>query len=418
MGTKVGRRVLHKLTDRQVRTLTLPGHYGDGGGLWLQISGSGAKSWVFRYTRGGRAREMGLGSLLGRSLEQARVAARAAREMLAEGVDPIERKRESSRADHAAQSLRVTFRAEAEALIEQKRPAWKNAKHADQWTNTLETYAYPVLGDMLVSDIDTAHVERCLRPIWESKTETATRVRSRIEQVLARASVLKHRSGENPARWKGHLDKLLAKPDKLAKVRHHPALPYVEIGAFMERLRGMDSTSARLVEFIVLTACRTSEATGATWSEIDLEAGIWSVPASRMKAGKLHRVPLSPPAIQLLRKMLERRKDEFVFPSGKEGKPLSNMAGLALLGTMGRRDITIHGMRSTFRDWAAEQTACPREVVELALAHGIEDKVEAAYRRGDAFAKRKKLMADWAKYCATPSKQVATVTPIGAARAK
>lgn len=403
---------MHKLSERAVRAASVPGYYGDGGGLWLQVSASGSKSWIFRFTLAGKAREMGLGSFNARSLLQAREKAREARELLADGTDPIEAKRDTGREQLIANARRVTFKVDAEACIEAKRPEWKNAKHADQWTNTLDTYAYPFIGNMLVDEIDTPDVMRCLQPIWTTKTETATRVRSRIETVLDYASALKHRSGDNPARWRGNLDSLLPNPAKVAKVENHAALPYADMGAFMALLRHQQGTSAALLEFIILTAVRTSEAAGAQWDEFDLDGKTWTIPGARMKAGREHRVPLSAAAVKVMRRMETIRESEFVFPGMRDGKPLSNMACLTLLKRMKRTDITTHGFRSAFRDWAAETTNHPREVAEMALAHAIESKVEAAYRRGDLFEKRRKLMDAWATHCGRLPAALATVTPI------
>lgn len=411
----VGRR-LQKLSATQVAKATKPGYHGDGGGLWLQVSPAGTKSWVFRFTLNGKAREMGLGALHTLSLAEAREKARLQRQQLLEKIDPIEARAAAQRTVVASAARSVTFRTEAENYIEAHRAGWKNAKHADQWANTLETYAHLFIGKALVSDIDTAMVMQCLQPIWTKKTETANRVRGRIESVLDYATALKHRSGDNPARWRGHLDNLLPRPSKVAKTEHHAALPYAEASAFMKALRGQEGLGARALEFTILTAMRTGEAISARWSEIDLAAAVWTVPGVRMKAGKPHRVPLSKAAVTLL-KGLQGLDKALVFPGAKQGKPLSNMAMLALLQKrMGRSDLTVHGFRSTFRDWAAEQSTFPNEVVEMALAHTIDDPTEAAYRRGDLYEKRTRLMQAWADYCGrTPS--AATVTPIRARKA-
>lgn len=410
VGKTSGRRLLNKLTAREVRTLG-PGYHGDGGGLWLQVSPAGTRSWIFRFTLNGRAREMGLGAEHTISLADAREKAREQRKQVLEGVDPIEARDATRRTAISAAARSVTFKAEAEAYIEAMRPEWKNAKHGEQWTNTLTTYAYPHIGDLLVSEIDTALVMKCLEPIWTTKTETASRVRGRIESVLDRATALKHRTGDNPARWRGHLDNLLAKPSRVAKTEHHAALPYAQIGEFMKLLRAEEGISPRALEFTILTATRTGESIGARWKEIDKDAGIWTIPAARMKAKKPHRVPLSKAALKLL-KGQEGLDPDHVFPGLKEHKPLSNMAMLTLLQKrMGRPDLTVHGFRSTFRDWAAELSAFPNEVVEMALAHTIEDPTEAAYRRGDLFEKRARLMEAWATYCGRVA-QAATVTPI------
>jgi integrase len=293
----------------------------------------------------------------------------------------------------------MTFREGAETYIAAHKAGWKNPKHAAQWPATLATYVYPVFGDLPVQAIDTGLVMKALEPIWTAKPETATRVRGRIESVIDWATARGYRQGENPARWRGHLENLFPKKSKVRRVEHHPALPYDEIGAFTASLRGQGGIGARALEFLILTAARTGEVIGARWDEFDLAQKVWTVPAERMKAGKEHRVPLSAPALAIVEAMRETRESEFVFPGGKRGKPLSNMAMLKLLKRMGRDDLTAHGFRSSFRDWAAESTGFPSEVVEMALAHMVGDKVEAAYRRGDLFAKRRQLMEAWARYC-------------------
>jgi integrase len=296
----------------------------------------------------------------------------------------------------------MTFRACAERYIEAHKAGWRNPKHALQWMSTLASYAYPVFGDLPVKAIDVGLVMKAVEPIWATKTETASRLRGRIESVLDWAAARGYRHGDNPARWRGHLDKLLPKRAKMQRVQHHPALAYDEVGAFMDALRSQGGIAARALAFCILTATRTSETLNARWDEIDLAAKLWVIPAGRIKAGKEHRVPLSAPALAILRQLAETRSGEFVFPGGKGGKPLSNMALLALLKRMERSDLTVHGFRSAFRDWAAERTHYPREVAEMALAHAIGDKVEAAYRQGDLFEKRRRLMEEWARFCASP----------------
>lgn len=399
MGIHVGRRVRDKLSDRAVKAAKTPGYYGDGAGLYLQVSSTATKSWILRFTLRGRQREMGLGPYPEVTLGEAREQRDGHRKMLVRGVDPLEAKEATQRAVAAEAVHAVSFKAEAEAYIEAHRSGWKNAKHADQWTNTLSTYAYPFIGKQLVSDIDTAFVMKCLQPIWNDKTETASRVRGRIESVLDYATAMGHRSGDNPARWRGNLDNLLPKPSKVAKTENHPAVPYPEIGKFMKALRAEQGVAARAVEFIVLTATRTNEALMARWEEIDVKTKLWTVPAERMKSGKDHRVPLSSAAVAVLQRMAEFGTKGYVFPGAKEHRPLSNMAGLQLLKRMDYGQYTVHGFRSTFRDWAAEQTDFPREVAEMALAHVIKDAVEAAYRRGDLYEKRTRLMQAWADYC-------------------
>lgn len=405
MGRKVNR-----LTAKAVANQTKPGYYPDGLGLYLQVSPSKSKSWIFRYTLKGKSREMGLGSETSVSLAEARRKAAAARSLLADGIDPIEARQARSAQEALAGAKAVSFQKCAEAYIESHRAGWKNKKHAAQWTSTLATYVYPTLGALPVSSIDTTMVVNTLEPIWNAKPETASRVRGRIESVLDWAAARGYRSGENPARWRGHLDKLLPTIKKTLRVRHHPALPYQEIGEFMHNLRGMQGTAARALEFLILNQSRTIEVIGATPAEFDLKKALWIVPAQRMKAGKEHRVPLAPRSVEIITEQL-KLNEPFVFPGGKPQKPLSSMAMLKLLERMDREDLTVHGFRSTFRDWGAEQTAYPAEVLEMALAHTVGDKVEAAYRRGDLFEKRRRLAQDWARYC-EQSMKAGKATPI------
>lgn len=376
-----------------------PGYFGDGGGLWLQVSSAGTKSWVFRFALAGRAREMGLGPLHTVTLAEAREKALECRKLLINGIDPIEARKLRRTETAAAAAKVITFNEAAEAYVEAHRAGWKNAKHAQQFENTLNTYAAPCFGALPVSAVDTGLVMKVLEPIWTTKTETATRVRGRIEAVLDWCTVRGYRAGDNPARWRGHLDHLLPSPSKVAKVENHAALPYARIGAFMAALRAQDGTAARAVELIVLTAARTSEVLLAEWGEFDLAGSVWTCPADHMKSGRPHRVPLSTQAVRLLKAQLREQGSPYVFPGAKEGKPLSNMSGLQLLKRMGYGEYTVHGMRSTFRDWAAEQTNFPREVAEAALAHTLKDKTEAAYQRGDVLQKRAKLMQAWADFC-------------------
>ena len=407
----MARRQKERLSAKAVTHARTPGYYADGGGLYLQVSPSGTKSWVFRYALAGRAREMGLGPLHTVMLADARRRAAACRLLLVDGIDPIEA-RNAKRAGDALDAARsITFTECAEAYIKTHRASWKNAKHADQWTNTLETYCGPVIGSLPVQAVDTGLVLKVLEPIWTAKPETATRLRARIERVLDWATVRTYRTGDNPARWRGHLDKLLPALKKSKRVKHHPALPFDRMAEFMEALRTQEGIAARALELLILTAARTNEVIGATWEEIDLNAALWTIPASRMKAHREHRVPLSPRAVKLLQGLEAKRQGDYVFPGQREGAPLSNMAMLALLKRMDRTNLTVHGFRSTFRDWTSERTSYPREVCEMALAHAVGDKVEAAYRRGDLFEKRRRLMADWAKFCSTP-KEAGKVLPL------
>jgi integrase len=394
-------REMGKLKALQVSRATKPGYLGDGGGLLLQVRTSGAKSWVYRYRSNGRLREMGLGSLDAVCLADARQRAHECRQMRGRGIDPLEHRK----AGHARAALdaakTVTFGECAASYIEAHKAGWKNAKHAKQWSATLATHAASI-NALPVQGIDTQLVIKVLEPIWTAKPETASRVRGRIESVLDWAKVRGYREGENPARWKGHLDHLLPARSKVRRVSHHAALPYPEMGAFMETLRGQESVGAAALEFAILTAARTGEVIGARWDEIDRRAGTWTIDGARMKSGRTHRVPLSRPALAVLERMDEVRESEFIFPGGRRGKGLSNMALLQTLRRMKRSDLTAHGFRSTFRDWTSECTAFPREVAEAALAHSVESKVEAAYRRGDLFEKRARLMDAWAKHCGTP----------------
>jgi len=392
-----------RLTARRVATETKPGLHADGGGLYLQVSKSGAKSWSFRFTLDGRARQMGLGSVQDMTLAQAREEAAECRRLVRDKRDPIEARKAEHAQRRAEEAKAVTFQDVAERYIAAHEAAWRNAKHRQQWRNTLATYAYPVLGKLPVAEVTTDLVLQVLQPIWTAKPETATRLRQRIEKVLDYAKARELRQGENPARWRGHLDNLLPERRKVASVRHHAALPWPELPAFMAELRQREAVAARALEFAILTSARTGEVIGATWNEIDMQAKVWTVPAARIKAGKEHRVPLSPRALEILDEMRLFGTDGYVFPGQRRGRPLSNMAFLMLLKRMGRPDLTAHGFRSTFRTWASEATGYPHEVCEAALAHAIPDAVERAYRRGDLFDKRRRLMAEWADFCARPA---------------
>ena len=393
-------RGLNKLTAVKVAKTRARGRHADGGGLYLQVGPTEGKAWLFRFMRNGQARQMGLGPLDAVTLSEARAAAGECRRLLHSGVDPIENRKAEANDSRLQDARALTFKQCAEAYIKSHSSGWRNAKHADQWRSTLTTYAYPSFGDLLVQTVDTTLVLKALEPIWTTKTETASRVRGRIESVIDWATARKYRHGENPARWRGHLDKLLPARSKVRKVVHHPALPYDEAGAFMAELRNREGVSARALELTILTAARTSEVLGALWEEVDLTAKVWTVPPARMKAGREHRVPLSNAAVAVLQ-AIKVDGAELVFQGAKKDKSLSNMALLKLLDRMDRSDLTTHGFRSTFRDWAAERSAFPREVVETALAHIVSDKVEAAYRRGDLFEKRRKLMQAWANHCSS-----------------
>jgi integrase len=404
------------LTTKQVVKLTEPGRYGDGRGLYLQVTPAGVRSWLLRYERGGRERAMGLGPVADFSLEEARDRARKARQLLKDGVDPLDARRAESakQATEAAlaKAKNITFQECAQQYFKFHSRKWNNVKHSAQFLSTLKMYAYPALGRLPVAAIDKALVLKVIEPIWYTKTETASRVRGRIESVLDFAKVRGYCTGENPARWDGNLVHALPARRAIAKVEHHAALSIDMVADFMAQLSARDSIAARALEFTILCAARTGEAIGARWSEIDLDARLWTIPAGRMKARKQHRVPLTGRALEILRDL--PREADFVFPGSRKGAAISNMAMAQLLKRMDRLDITVHGFRSTFRDWAAEKTGYPNHVVEMALAHVIGDKVEASYRRGDLFSKRTRLMADWAKYCITkPADAASNVTPIG-----
>jgi integrase len=392
-------RAIHKLKARTVETAQQPGLYGDGGGLYLQITKDLVKSWVFRYMRNGRARAMGLGPLHTISLAAARMKAHECRLKLLEGIDPLDAKAEIRKARLKQQARTKTFKQCATAYIKTQESGWKNKKHASQWTRTLETYAYPIIGDLPVAAVDLALVNQILTPIWTTKTETASRIRGRIESILDWAKVQGYRDGDNPARWRGNFDKLLPRQSKVAKVRHHPALPYADMPAFYRTLLTQEGSAALALAFLILTATRTGEVLGARLSELDLKARIWHIPAERMKAAKAHRIPLSDSALTILERVRPFATGQYVFPGRGIDKPLSNMALLKLLARMGREDLTTHGLRSTFRDWAAECTNFPREICEAALAHTINSKTAAAYQRGDLLVRRATLMNEWASYC-------------------
>ncbi len=391
-------RKAKELSPLEVRRLTRPGRWSVGGtdGLALQVTPSGARSWVLRVAAGGRQREMGLGSFPSVTLADARNKARQQRALVKEGIDPIASRRAASSAASAERQAQKTFAEVAAQYIAQHEKSWKNAKHQAQWAATLRTYVEPSIGKLLVRDIRSAHVIEVLEPIWTTKTETATRVRSRIELVLDYAAARGYREGLNPARWKGNLDAALPNASKVSLVRHHAAVEVKEVASFMKRLGLQGGVGARALEFSVLTAARSGEVRGATWSEVDLRAARWTIPAARMKSGREHRVPLSKPAIRLLRSLPgERLPEDYVFP-GMRG-PLSDMSLTAVLRRMGV-SATAHGFRSTFRDWVSEYTEYLGEVAEMALSHVIGDKVEAAYRRGDLWEKRVALMANWASF--------------------
>lgn len=387
------------LTALKIRQNLKPGMYADGLGLYLKVREGKSKSWIFRYRTGGRLRDMGLGPLHTGPLAAAREKAEVCRAMRLKGLDPLEEQHKERQAKSIEAAEAITFEKCAETYIADLKDGWKNSKHADQWTTTLQAYVYPLFKDKPVAAIDDALVLKVLQPIWKEKTETASRIRGRIERVLDWARIKKYRTGDNPARWKGHLEHLLPRRPRVATVNHHAALPIDEMPGFIQILRREETIVARAFEFCILNATRTSETMGMRWSEHDEKAQLWTVPAGRMKAGRDHRIPLAGRSQLILAEMHDIRTSDFVFPGGVQDRPLSSMAFLMLLRRLGRNDITAHGFRSTFRDWAAERTNFPNEVVEMALAHTIGNKVEAAYRRGDLFEKRRQLAEAWAAFC-------------------
>lgn len=392
-------RTIHRLKALTITQTTAPGLYSDGGGLYLQITKAGVKSWLFRYMRKGKARGMGLGPTHTITLAKARTKAHECRELLLADIDPLDAKAAVQEARKVEQAQAITFKSCAADYHSAHQDGWRNAKHGAQWLATIETYANPIIGDLAVSAVDVSLVMQILEPIWKTKTETASRLRGRIEAVLDWATVSGYRSGANPARWKGHLDHLLISRSAARKVEHHPALPFVEIGDFIAKLRAEDGVTQLALEFTILCASRTSEVLNMTWVEVDLASTLWTIPAARMKGNREHRVPLNKRAVEILDTMKTRSSEEHVFPGRKIGKPLSNMSLLQLLKRMKRSDLTVHGFRSTFRDWCAEVSDSSREVAEMALAHVRVDKTEAAYARGDLFEKRRNLMSAWGDYC-------------------
>jgi integrase len=409
----------------------------DGGGLYLVIDKRGpSASWVFRYMIDRRARTLGIGPFPTIGLADARDEADKARRSLKLRQDPLDARvaqkaaKEAGRAAaREAAAKAMTFKRAAESYIKSHRDGWRNAKHADQWTSTLETYAYPIIGDLPVSAIDVGLVMRVLEQdvpaggkaparLWIAKPETASRLRGRLEAVLGWATARGLRDGDNPAVWKGRLQHQLPARGKVKRVEHHAALPYAEMAKFMVELQQQEGTSARALEFAILTAARTGEVLGAQWGEMDEGGKVWVIPAARMKGGREHRVPLSERALEIIAavKPSEAAPDAYVFPGAKAGRPLSNMALLMLMRRMGREDLTAHGFRSSFRDWGSETTHYPAEVLEMALAHAVGDKVEAAYRRGDLFERRRAVMTAWAKWCAEGPPAGDNVTDIQTAR--
>lgn len=412
-------RIAKPLTALEVGRLSKPGYQAVGtvAGLYLQVTEQGAKSWVLRVLVGSKRREIGLGAYPGITLAMAHQKAREARQAIEKGIDPVLKKKALASSLRAEQANEVTFKTAAMAYIKAQESGWKNAKHAAQWVTTLETYAFPVMGKLLVADIGVASVLAVLEPIWQTKTETASRLRGRIESVLDWATARGHRHGLNPARWKGHLDTMLVSPGKIKNEEHHPAVLVGEAGAFMRDLRSHDGIGARALEFVILTASRSGEVRGATWDEFDLDARLWTIPAGRMKAGVEHREPLSDIAVALLKALPKYVDSNVVFLSPR-GNVLSDMTMSQLMRRMKykARDGRIavpHGMRRTFKAWAHEKTNAQTEVIEMALAHAVEDKTEAAYFDTDLLEKRRLLMAEWAIFLGNADFSDASAEPAG-----
>jgi integrase len=407
-------RTLNRLSPTEVKNQKSPGYYADGGNLYFRVAPGGARGWIFRFAMHDRTRDCGLGSYPTVTLKDARVAADECRQLVARGVDPIEDRKQKRDAAAIEAAKAMTFEDCAAAYIKAHEAGWRNAKHRQQWTNTLRNYVSPVFGRLPVQAVNTALVMKVIEPLWDAKkVDTAGRIRGRIELILDWATVREYRIGENPARWRGHIESLLPARGDVRKVRHHPALPYGELPAFLARVREQPGVAARALEFAILTAARTGETIGATAAEISMRDRMWTVPAERMKAKAEHRVPLSDRALAIVDELQPVRGDDGILFPGRHGG-LTNMAMLALLERMGRDDLTVHGFRSTFRDWAAERTNFASEVVEMALAHVVDDKVEAAYRRGDLLDKRRRLMDAWAEYCQSGQPVTAAVIPLRA----
>jgi len=422
---------LNKLTAVSVPRIKQRGLYSDGGGLYLRVTPTGGKFWAFRFMLHGKAREMGLGAFHALTLAQAREKAIENRKLLSDGIDPIQARDAVAKQAKLAAARTKTFRQCAEAYIEAHKAGWRNEKHAWQWENTLERFAHPIFGDLPVQDIDVTLVMKALEQkktefskgenLWTAMPETASRLRGRIELVLDWATAREYRTGDNPARWRGLLDNLLPKLSKAKRIVHQPALPYEKVGDFMTALKEQSGTAAQALAFTILTAARSGETLGMTWDEFDVEKELWTILAHRTKAAREHRVPLSSAALRILKTQLAElnqdtdkgkdKKSQYVFGGRGHNKPLSHMAMRVVLQRMNRTDITVHGFRSSFRDWCAEQTNFPREIAEAALAHITGDSVESAYKRTDFFDKRRQMMEEWSKYCVTPSAKGSPKTP-------
>jgi integrase len=412
-------RILERALSPTFVKTAPPGMHCDGRGLYLQVTvgknGKLNRSWIFRYRVSGRSRDMGLGPLATIGLSEAREKAKTRRQERLDKIDPLEARKSARAAEEVDKAKAITFDEAARAYIKAHEAGWRNAKHASQWRNTLSTYASPVLGALPVRAIDTGLVLKVIEPLWSTRPETASRLRGRIEAILDWARVRGYREGENPARWRGHLSEALPARAKVRKVVHLAAMPYIEVPSFVAALREQEGIAARALEFAVLTATRTGEVLGAQWTEIDFAARVWIVPGARTKREREHRVPLSKSALAVLGRMAAVRESKYVFAGEREGKPLANRAMLLALRGMGIA-VTVHGFRSSFRDWAAERTNFPREIAEASLAHIIGDETERSYQRGDLLEKRAKLMQAWAEFCAKPAAGTASVTPIARGR--
>jgi len=398
----------NKLTSLQAKKISAYGFYPDGNGLYLQVSRSGAKSWVFRYESNGKGRKQGLGSATDLTLNEARVAASESRKLRLHGKDPIDEKKRIIAAAKMKEARTITFKACAALYIDSHKAGWSNSKHINQWTNTLTTYAYPVIGHLPVQDVDVLLVMKVLEPIWTTKTETATRVRQRIENILDWAKVRDYRSGENPARWRGHLNMLLPHPSKLQKVKHFNAMPFAEVPVYFTDLRKIKTVSAMALSFLILTATRSNETRSATWDEIDFDNAVWTIPESRMKAKIEHSVSLSEECLQILEEAKTYKTNNYIFPSENKKTGITSAALQRLLRKT-QPEATMHGFRSSFRDWCAEMTNHENKVAEFSLAHQLKDTTEAAYLRTKMPEKRRRLMNDWSKYCVTEKQESSVI---------
>jgi integrase len=393
-------RTLNRLSAVKIQKTKAPGMYADGGGLYLRVAEGGSKQWIYRYVTNGRPRDMGIGPVHVLTLTEARERAREASKLRLDGIDPIAHKHAQRAAAVVAAASAMTFRQCAEGFILDNEASWSNVKHRLEWERSLAKYAFPVIGNLPVAAIDTPLVLKVVKPLWQRVPKTASKVRGRIENILGWATVHHYRSGDNPARWQGHLEHALP---AVGIGEHHAALPYADVPAFMTKLRQQTGVPAKCLEFVILTAARLGEALGATWNEVDFEARTWTIPGARMKGGKEHRVPLSAAALALLRELHAIRQSDYVFVGAYPGKVIGKNGPLKLLNELTGTSATVHGFRSSFRDWAAERTSFPREVAEAALAHAVPSQVEAAYRRTDFFDRRRRLMDGWAEFCNKPA---------------